>query len=98
MENTAFREQLDLYGAAFEKVLAEYLQSVRFRPDVLDESVRYSLQSGGRSRRISRSLRVLSMFLWSKYDFSAIIKPHHTLIGRGITHRIADLLINHSTD
>ena len=81
VENTAFREQLDLYGAAFEKVLAEYLQSVRFRPDVLDESVRYSLQSGGKRLRpvlLFAVTRMLGGRLESVAPFALALELIHT--------------------
>ena len=81
MENTAFREQLDLYGAAFEKVLADYLQSVRFRPDVLDESVRYSLQSGGKRLRpvlLFAVTRLLGGRLESVAPFALALELIHT--------------------
>ena len=59
--DTAFREQLNHYSEAFEKILAEYLQSVRFRPDILDESVRYSLQNGGKRLRPALMFAVARM-------------------------------------
>ena len=49
--DTAFKEQMDSYCAAFKGVLAQYLQSVHFRPDILDESMRYSLENGGKRLR-----------------------------------------------
>ena len=59
--DTAFREQLNHYSEALEKILAEYLQSVRFRPDILDESVRYSLQNGGKRLRPALMFAVARM-------------------------------------
>ncbi len=59
--DTAFKEQMDRYCAAFEGVLAQYLQSVHFRPDILNESMRYSLENGGKRLRPALMFAVARM-------------------------------------
>ena len=59
--DTAFKEQMDSYCAAFKGVLAQYLQSVHFRPDILDESMRYSLENGGKRLRPALMFAVARM-------------------------------------
>lgn len=59
--DATFREQLNHDSEAFEKILAEYLHGVRFHPDILDESVRYSLQSGGKRLRPTLMFAVARM-------------------------------------
>lgn len=59
MENQ-FEERLRFFVDEFEKILNEYLGGLQLKPDVLNESVRYSLQVGGkrvRPRSCSRPRR-----------------------------------------
>ena len=39
--DTNFQQKTEQYRAAFEEALAHYMQGARFRPAVLDASVRY---------------------------------------------------------
>lgn len=48
---TDFQDKFKEFGDAFERSLAEYLASVSFKPQVLDESFRYSLLVGGKRVR-----------------------------------------------
>lgn len=50
MENQ-FEERLRFFVDEFEKILNEYLGGLQLKPDVLNESVRYSLQVGGKRVR-----------------------------------------------
>lgn len=46
-----YEQIFEKYKAAFETALADYLSKVSFKPDVLNESFRYSLQIGGKRLR-----------------------------------------------
>lgn len=48
---TDFKEKFDSYRVAFENALDEYLASVSLKPQILDESFRYSLKLGGKRVR-----------------------------------------------
>ena len=50
MENQ-FEERLRFFVDEFEKILNEYLGGLQLKPDILNESVRYSLQVGGKRVR-----------------------------------------------
>ena len=81
MEAAEFKEQLNRYGAAFEDVLARYLQSVRFRPEILNESVRYSLQNGGKRLRPAIMFAVTRMLggrLEDTAPFALALEMIHT--------------------
>ena len=46
-----YEELFEKYRAAFDAALADYLSKVTFKPDILNESFRYSLQIGGKRLR-----------------------------------------------
>ena len=79
--DTAFKEQMDSYCAAFKGVLAQYLQSVHFRPDILDESMRYSLENGGKRLRpalLFAVARMLGSRIEDVAQFALALEMIHT--------------------
>lgn len=59
--DTNFQQKTEQYRAAFEEALAHYMQGARFRPAVLDASVRYSLENGGKRIRPALMFAVTQM-------------------------------------
>ena len=59
--DTNFQQKTEQYRAAFEEALAHYMQGARFRPAVLDASVRYSLENGGKRIRPALMFAVAQM-------------------------------------
>ena len=49
--DSGFKQKWEEYRSAFEGALAEYVGAMQIRPQVLSESVRYSLQLGGKRIR-----------------------------------------------
>ena len=58
----SFEEQYNEYAQAFESALKEYCAKMNYRPNVLTESMRYSLLLGGKRVRPVLFLSALDLF------------------------------------
>lgn len=77
----SFEEQYNEYAQAFESALKEYCAKMNYRPNVLTESMRYSLLLGGKRVRPVLFLSALDLFglNWkNEMDIAIAIEMIHT--------------------
>lgn len=78
--DTNFQQKTEQLRAAFESALAQYMQQAHFRPPVLDASVRYSLENGG------KRLRPVLMFAVAQMLGGKIADVSHLAVALEMIH------------